>query len=163
MDLALTKINKFTLKNSPDSLILDDNDLVSSNEFVLDKVEVEHSDRDLLLHIASLYWINCSQRHFKNICFLLNCSMYTAWFFSFRSRFCKHKEKKMSFPVSGWVKEFYIENITENFRLKFCVHCDQIHVRKIFGNFLISTEKNSILMRSNDFGKPCDQNIKSYD
>lgn len=47
---------------------------MNSIEFVLDNVEVEHSDTDLLLHIASLCVINCSIRHFKNLCFLLNIS-----------------------------------------------------------------------------------------
>jgi hypothetical protein len=37
----------------PDSL-MDDNDRVKSKEFVLDSVELEHSDRDLRLHMASL-------------------------------------------------------------------------------------------------------------
>jgi hypothetical protein len=63
----------FSVSNSPDSQI-DDDDLVSSYEFVLDMVEVEHSDTDRLLQSASLYEISCSQRHFKNICFLVNCS-----------------------------------------------------------------------------------------
>lgn len=59
--------------NIPDSQ-MDDDDLVSSYEFVLDMVEVEHSDTDRLLQSASLYEISCSQRHFRNICFLVNCS-----------------------------------------------------------------------------------------
>lgn len=39
--------------NAPDSQ-MDDDDLVSSYEFVLDMVEVEHSDTDRLLQRASL-------------------------------------------------------------------------------------------------------------
>jgi hypothetical protein len=52
--ISVLLILQMDTKDSPDSLI-DDSDLVNSNEFVLDNVEVEHSDTDLLLHIASLY------------------------------------------------------------------------------------------------------------
>lgn len=50
------KIKKIYAENkqhAPDSQI-DDDDLVSSYEFVLDMVEVEHSDTDRLLQSASL-------------------------------------------------------------------------------------------------------------
>lgn len=46
------KFNEAQL-DSPDSQI-DDDDLVSSYEFVLDMVEVEHSETDRLLESASL-------------------------------------------------------------------------------------------------------------
>lgn len=62
---------------SPDSLI-EDGDPVDVVEFVLEIVEVEHSETDLRLHNAVLYDVfNVSRRLLKKRCSLFNCSRCT--------------------------------------------------------------------------------------
>lgn len=61
-------------ENIPDSLI-DDGDPVDVVEFVLEMVDVEHSDTDLRLLIDELYDVfKDSRRRLKYLCSLFNCS-----------------------------------------------------------------------------------------
>lgn len=65
----------------------DDNDTV---EWLLDTVEVEHSDTERRLDSAWCTADSCSRRLFRYLCSRDSCSLYTLCFRSLSSRFCNN-------------------------------------------------------------------------